>query len=59
MPWPVNKDELITLAEHNFNELLELIDGLPENVKKRAYENNELNNWALKTIKALAFVSYI
>ena len=44
MPRPTNKEELIVFAELNFNELLELITGLPENMKNRTYKNNELND---------------
>ena len=44
MSRPTNKEELIVSAELNFNELLDLINKLPENVKNNTYDNNELND---------------
>jgi hypothetical protein len=44
MPRPTTKEELVVFAELGFNELLGLVDGLPENIKNRTYKNNELNN---------------
>ncbi|MDR0387683.1 MAG: ClbS/DfsB family four-helix bundle protein [Treponema sp.] len=44
MSRPVNKEELIAFAEHGFNELLDFINELPENIKSKTYKNNELND---------------
>jgi hypothetical protein len=44
MPRPINKEELVVFAELNFNELLDFIDGLPDIIKDKKYENNELND---------------
>jgi hypothetical protein len=44
MPRPVNKKELLELAEINCNKLLEFIDGLPEKTKNGIYKNDELND---------------
>jgi hypothetical protein len=44
MPRPMNKKELLELAEANFVKLLEFIDKLPEEIKTKAYKNNELND---------------
>ena len=44
MPRPTNKEELIVSAALNFNELLDLINSLPENIKNKTYKDNELND---------------
>jgi hypothetical protein len=44
MPRPTNKEELVVFAELNFNELLDFIEGLPENIKNKVFKNNELND---------------
>jgi hypothetical protein len=43
MPRPTNKQQLLELAETNFNKLLEFIDALPAKIKNGIYKNNELN----------------
>ena len=43
MPRPTNKQQLLELAETNFNKLLEFIDALPAKIKNGVYKNNELN----------------
>lgn len=50
MPRPTNKKELLELAQGNFNKLLEFIDELPDEIKTKTYENNELKNGRDKTI---------
>jgi hypothetical protein len=44
MPRPTNKKELLELSEINFNKLLDFIDGLPNEIKNRTYQNDELND---------------
>ena len=44
MSRPANKKELLEQAELNFNKLLEIIDGLPENIRNGTYKKDELNN---------------
>jgi hypothetical protein len=44
MPRPASKKELLELAEINLNKLLDFIDDLPDDIKYRVYENNELND---------------
>ena len=44
MPRPTNKKELLELSELNLNKLLKFIDSLPEEIKTRAYKNDELND---------------
>jgi len=44
MSRPTSKEELIVSAKLNFNELLDLINKLPEKIKNNTYENNELND---------------
>ena len=44
MPRPTNKEELVGFAEFNFNELLDFIKGLPENIKNGIFKSNELND---------------
>jgi hypothetical protein len=44
MPRPTSKEELVVFAELSFNELLDFINGLPENIKNTTYKNNELND---------------
>jgi hypothetical protein len=44
MPRPANKKELLEQSEPNFNKLLELIDGLPDEIRNGTYKNGELND---------------
>jgi hypothetical protein len=44
MPRPTNKTELLELAEINLNKLLDFIEALPDEMKNRYYENDELND---------------
>ncbi len=44
MPRPVNKKELLELAEINFNKLLAFIEELPDDIKTATYNNDELND---------------
>jgi hypothetical protein len=44
MPRPVNKKELLELAEINCNKLLDFIAALPDDIKTAVYENDELND---------------
>jgi len=43
MARPTNKKGLLELSEANCNQLLEFIDGLPDDVKTKTYKNDELN----------------
>ncbi|MDR1747594.1 MAG: ClbS/DfsB family four-helix bundle protein [Spirochaetaceae bacterium] len=38
------KQDLLELAEINFNKLLDFIEELPDEIKTKTYNNNELNN---------------
>jgi hypothetical protein len=44
MPRPTNKAELLELSEINLNKLLDFINALPDDMKNRSYENDELND---------------
>ncbi|MDR1912224.1 MAG: ClbS/DfsB family four-helix bundle protein, partial [Helicobacteraceae bacterium] len=44
MSRPINKKELLNLAEANFHKLLDFIDELSDDIKNRTYKNNELND---------------
>ena len=44
MSRPVNKKELLLLADTNLNKLLGLIEELPGELKNKAFKNNELND---------------
>ena len=44
MPRPTNKKELLEAADAWFNKLLEFIDELPDNIKTKAFKNDELND---------------
>ncbi len=44
MSRPANKKELLEAAETNFHTLLDFIESLPEEMKNRIYENDELND---------------
>ena len=43
MPRPTDKKGLLEQSELNFNKLLELIDGFPDEIKNRTYKKDELN----------------
>jgi len=43
MPRPTNKKELLKLSETNFNKLLLFIEELPDELKNKTYNRNELN----------------
>jgi hypothetical protein len=44
MPRPVNKQALLEQSELGFNTLLEFIGNLPDELKNKTYNNDELNN---------------
>jgi hypothetical protein len=44
MSRPTNKTELLELSEINLNKLFDIIDALPDDIKNRSYENDELND---------------
>lgn len=44
MPRPTDKESLLELSDANLSKLLGFIDSLPEERKKRSYENDELND---------------
>lgn len=44
MPRPMNKKELLELAEINLNKLLDFIETLPAEIQNGTYNNDELND---------------
>ena len=44
MSRPTDKKGLLELSRTNFNKFLELIDGLPDDIKTKEFQNDELND---------------
>ena len=44
MPRPENKADLLALSESNLKKLLDFVESLPEALRHRLFENNELND---------------